>query len=138
MNKQTFIANIEAKPNFKKWVKTPEVHSTKGDIEHYHGEAYVSTPDGVNITNVWFMVDKATGDAEWQTIDTLTPEANTVVSKLKAMENYLANKYDAFFLKDVNTELGYAEAVVYSADSKVATKKTVLLYGNPMIDVDVT
>lgn len=128
MNKTEFIASVEAKPQFIKWAIAPALKETKGDIEKWLGVAFVNTPDGVNTFDVWFMVDKATGEANWQNFDSLEPEKNTTAIKNKALENYLKSTFAAYFVNRVDLENNWAEADVYEVSGQDLAKSTVLVF----------
>ena len=131
MTKEEFKTAVEAKPNFIKWAKAPAVNvlngqpEVYGDIEKHHGLAYISTPDGTNTYNVWFMVDTATGEATWQSHDTMEPEKNTADAKLKVLNDYIDANFVGGFVIRMNLDENYAEAEVYEAG---IGRKTILVY----------
>lgn len=140
MTKAEFITSIEAKPNFIKWAKAPTVVETIGEIEKWNGLAYVTTADGKNTVNVWFMVDTITGDADWQTQDTLEPEKNTLTTKQRSLEAYLKANFNAFFIGRIDFENNWAEADVYKITNGKLVKSTVLVYkdnSNVVTHVDI-
>lgn len=128
MTKEQFISAVEAKPNFIKWASAPALKETVGDIEKWLGLAFVSTPDGVNTFSVWFMVDKATGEANWQNVDTLEPEKNVYAVKEKVLKNYLNSTFQAHFLLRVDLDNNWAEADVYEVSGQDLSKSTVLVF----------
>ena len=128
MTKALFIASVEAKPNFIKWAKIPEVSETIGEIEKHHGIAFITTPDGTNTYNVWFMVDTVTGEATWQNFDTMTPEANTLNSVQKALDDYLKATFPAYFVSRVDAVNRWAEAEVFTASGQDLARGSVLVY----------
>jgi hypothetical protein len=128
MTKQQFIAAVEAKPQFIKWAKTPSVVETIGDIEKWNGLAYISTPDGTNIYNVWFMNDTATNTATWQQQDALTPESNVNATKMKALTAYLKSNFSGYFVNRVDLDNLWAEADVYQVSGSDLVKATVLVF----------
>jgi len=62
---------------------------------------------------VWFMVDTATGEANWQNFDTMTPEANTLNAKMNALTNYLKSNFHAYFIGRYDLNNNWAEADTY-------------------------
>lgn len=135
MTKAQFIAAVEAKPLFIKWAQAPIKMETIGEIEKWNGIAYITTPDGANTYNVWFVVDTATGEATWQNQDTLEPEKNTVNTKYNALMNYLKANFAAFFITRSDLENNWAEAEVFTVSGSDLAKSTVLVYkqgGNPI------
>lgn len=135
MTKQQFITAVEAKPKFIKWAVEPVSVETIGDIEKWNGKALVTTPDGVNIVEVWFIVDSVSGDANWQTIDTLSMEENQIQKKEIALSNYLKNNFAAFFILRVDLDNLWAEAEVFTKTGTdlVASKVLVFKKGNDPI-----
>lgn len=128
MTKAQFIASVEAKPQFIKWAKAPVAAETIGDIEKHHGIAYITTPDGTNTFNVWFMVDTATGEATWQSQDTIEPDKNVSDTKQKALTGYLKATFAGFFVNRVDLDNNWAEADVYTVSGADLTKSTVLVF----------
>lgn len=123
-----FIAAIEAKPNFIKWTQVPIVSEIIGDIEKHHGVAYISTQDGTNTFNVWFMVDTATGEATWQNIDTMEPEKNSLNVKINALKAYLKSNFSGYFVTRIDAENNWAEAEVFSVSGTDLQKSIVLVF----------
>jgi hypothetical protein len=128
MTKEQFITAVEAKPNFIKWALVPALAETIGDIEKWRGVAYISTPDGTNTFNVWFIVDTETGEATWQNVDTLEPDKNTSAAKEKAFANYLASTFVAYFVNRSDLVNNWAEADVYEVSGQDLAKSTVLVF----------
>jgi hypothetical protein len=128
MTKAQFIAAVEAKPQFIKWAQLPVVVETLGDVEKHHGVAFITTPDGTNTYNVWFMVDTATGEATWQQFDTMTPEANQGTQKQQALENYLKANFAGYFVNRADLTNNWAEADVYTVSGADLAKSTILVY----------
>jgi hypothetical protein len=126
MTTAQFIAAVEAKPQFIKWAVAPAVAETIGDVEKWHGVAYITTPDGTNTYNVWFMVDG--GEATWQQFDTMTPEANANDGKRSALEAYLESTFVAYFVLRIDYTHNWAEADVYAISGADLAKSTVLVY----------
>lgn len=123
MTKAQFIASVEAKPNFIKWVKEPALaEACGGGIEKWNGVAYITTQEGANVFNVWFMWDSALDDAKWQNTDTMEPN--------KALEftEYLDANFDAYFVLRQDWKNRWTEADVFVADDVGRAKKTVLVY----------
>jgi len=140
MTKAEFIAAVEAKSKFIRWATEPVLDSTEGDVELWHGRAYHTTTDGTNVFNVWFHVDKTTGDATWQTFDSFEPEANTNAIKQKALTDYLSANFDAYFVVQADLENNWAEADVYKLNTGKLDKFKVLVFkkgGNPISHLDV-
>lgn len=140
MTKSQFIASVEAKSIFKSWAKAPEIKEKIGDIEKWNGVAYISTPNGVNLFDVWFIWDSVKDEAYWQNQDTLEPEKNTESVKLKALETYLKNNFNAYFLGRVDIVNNWAEADVYTLTTGKLVKKAVIVYKqgtNPISHLDV-
>lgn len=140
MTQAQFIAAVEAKPQFVKWAADPIKKEVIGDIEKWHGRAFITTPDGVNVFEVWFIVDTATGEANWQNQDTLEPEQNTDVKKLTALENYLKANFDAYFV--VNTDLAnnWAEAEVFKLTTGKLVRSNVMVFkkgANPISHLEI-
>ena len=106
----------------------PALAETIGDVERWHGIAYVTTPDGTNVTNVWFMVDLATGNATWQMQDTLENDKNTYEVKRNLLNAYLKANFAGFFLLRVDLDNNWAEADVYTVSGSDLAKSTVLVY----------
>jgi hypothetical protein len=128
MTQSQFIASVEAKPQFIKWAQVPVLAETIGDVEKWHGIAYISTPDGTNTYNVWFMVDSATGEATWQNQDQMEPEANVLNTKQKALEDYLKANFAGFFVNRADLINNWAEADVYTVSGADLAKSTVLVF----------
>jgi hypothetical protein len=128
MTQEQFIASVEAKPQFIKWASLPVLAETIGDVEKWHGIAYISTPDGTNTYNVWFMVDSVSGEATWQQFDTMEPEANVANAKQKALVDYLKANFAGFFVNRADLENNWAEADVYAVSGQDLTKSTVLVF----------
>lgn len=126
--KTQFVTTIETKPQFLKWAKVPELMETIGDVEKWNGLAYVTTPDGTNSVNVWFMVDKVTGLATWQQQDTLEPEKNANEVKMKALTDYLKVTFAGYFILRTDLPNNWAEADVYTITGADLTKSTVLVF----------
>lgn len=128
MTKEQFIATVESKPQFIKWAAVPTQQEIIGDIEKWHGRAFITTVDGVNVFEVWFIVDKATGEANWQNQDTLEPEKNTQIKKLTALETYLKQNFDAFFVLRTDLNNNWAEADVYKLTNGNLVESKVLVF----------
>jgi len=128
MTKEQFITAVEAKPQFIKWAKSPVAVETIGDIEKHHGIAYITTPDGTNTFNVWFMVDTVTGEATWQNADTLEPAKNATEVKMNALKNYLKTNFAGYFINRTDLENNWAEADVYTVSGQDLAKSTVLVF----------
>lgn len=142
MTKEQFIASVESKPNFIKWASAPVLIETIGDIEKHSGVAYITTPDGTNTFNVWFCVDKTTGEASWQNRDQLEPEKNSYEVKRRALETYLKANFNAYFVVAgrVDYDNNWAEAEVFTLTTGKLTKKNVLVYkqgNNPISHLDI-
>lgn len=138
MTKAQFIAAIEAKPNFIKWAKVPVAVETVGDIEKCAGVAYITTNDGRQLFNVWFLNDTVADEAYWQSHDTLEPEVNAFAAKQKALAAYLKSNFAAYFLVPDRVDLtnNWAEAVVYETSGPDIARSTVLVFkiGNQPIN----
>lgn len=126
MTTAQFIASIEAKPQFIKWVQAPAVIETLGGVEKWHGVAYITTPDGTNTFNVFFMVDG--GQATWQNQDQLEPQKNATQVKMEALLSYLKANFAGFFVNRVDLENNWAEADVYAISGADLAKSTVLVF----------
>lgn len=126
MTTAQFIASVEAKPQFIKWAKAPAVFDTIGDVEKWHGVAFITTPDGTNTFNVWFMVDG--GQATWQNEDTLNPEVNTTQVKMDALKEYLKATFAGYFILRTDLDNNWAEAEVYTVSGQDLAKSTVLVF----------
>lgn len=122
------ITAIEAKPHFIKWAQVPQMAEKLGDVEKWHGIAYISTPDGTNTYNVWFMNDTATNTATWQQQDMLNPEANTASAKETALKTYLKANFAGFFINRADLENNWAEAEVFTVSGQDLAKSTVLVF----------
>lgn len=127
MTKDAFVAAIATEPNFLKWVQIPVLIETIGDVEKWHGIVYRSTLDGTNTEHVYFMVDKATGDATWQTQNTLSTVKNTNEARIDKLEKYLKQNFFAYRVVFVDPDNFWAEAEVYT-DGVDLTKSKVLVY----------
>jgi len=131
MTKADFIASVEAKPNFIKWAKLPEVAERIGDVEKWNGIAYINTTEGyTNTFNVWFIVDTATGNATWQTIDTLEPNKNATQVAINALTTYLKSNFAAYFLIPGKADVvnKWAEAEVFIVSGNDLVRKNVIVY----------
>lgn len=128
MTKQDFIASVEAKPQFIKWAQVPVLAEAIGTIEKWHGLAYITTDDGTNIFNVWFMVDTTTGEASWQQLDTLEPSKNTIATKENALKTYLKSNFAGYFINRADLDNNWAEADVYEVSGSDLAKSTVLVF----------
>ena len=140
MTKAQFIASVEADSNFRKWATVPAVLEVNGTIEKWMGVAYISTPDGANLFNVFFIWDKSTDTAEWQNANQLSPAKNTDYTKMDALQAYLKSKYSAYFLGQIDFANQWAEATVYTLTTGKLVKKNVLVFKqgtNPISDLDV-
>lgn len=140
MTKQQFIASVESKPQFIKWASVPVVAETLGDVEKWHGIAYITTPDGTNTYNVWFMVDTITGEAAWQSHDTMEPEKNLYNAKMAALTAYLGSHFEAWFLVPGHADLinDWAEAEVFTVNAGKLDRSKVLVYkkgSNPIAHI---
>lgn len=137
MTKAEFIAAVEAKPNFIKWIVAPERANTitsfrkqvsnldSDELEHWHGYAHISTKDGTAVFNVWFFVDPVADVATWQNGDSMQPEENTDAKKLAVLEQYITDNFIGGFVTQAKLENNYAEAEVYETG---IGKKTILIY----------
>ena len=128
MTKAQFIASVEAKTQFIKWAQVPALVEKLGDVEKWMGVAYITTPDGTNTYNVWFLVDSATDTATWQNQDTMEPKKNTNEVKLDALKAYLKATFAGYFIGRVDLENNWAEADVYTVSGADLTKSTVLVF----------
>lgn len=140
MTKAQFIAAVEAKPNFIKWASVPRQVEEIGGVQKWNGVAHITTPDGTNLYNVWFIVDVATDEATWQNSDTLEPEKNSDSVKYNALQAYLKANFNAFFIGRVDLVNNWAEADVYTLDTGKLAKKSVIVYkqgNNPIAHLDV-
>lgn len=130
MTKEQFIASVEAKPQFIKWAQTPFRVETLTGVEKWNGLAYITTNDGTNTVNVWFMVDTATGEATWQTADTVEPQKNSTEVKLTALKTYLKTNFAGFFITRIDLDNNWAEAEVFAVSGADLAKSTVLVFKN--------
>jgi hypothetical protein len=128
MTTAQFITAIEAKPQFRKWAMVPRSVEKIGDIEKWNGIAYITTPDGTNTYNVWFMVDTATGEASWQNLDTMEPEKNATEVKRLALEAYLKATFAGYFINRADYVNNWAEADVFTVSGQDLAKSTVLVF----------
>lgn len=128
MTKDKFIAAIQTKPNFIKWAKTPVSVEALGSIEKWNGVAYIRTPDGTNLFQVWFIVDTSTGEATWQNGDTLEPEKNSISVKTQALEQYLKATFEAYFVTKISPNAAWAEAEVFSISGSNLVRSNVLVF----------
>lgn len=128
MTKAQFITAVEAKPQFIKWAAAPSAIEKIGDIEKWLGVAYITTPDGTNTFNVWFIVDTATDTATWQNIDTMEPEKNATAVKEAALKTYLKANFAGFFINRMDLDNNWAEADVYAISGTDLAKSTVLVF----------
>lgn len=143
MTKTEFLTTqVEANPKFIKWAKEPVQIEKHGDVEKWQGLAYITTTNGTNTWNIFFMVDASTGETTWQEFNTLEPEKTVENTKYASLQNYLKGKYEAFFIKGDRVDLtnNWAEAEVYSLSADKLTRKTVLVFkkgNNPVSDLDI-
>ena len=128
MTTAQFIAAVEAKPQFVKWASEAVNVETIGGIEKHMRIAYINTPDGTNLMQVWYIVDSATGNTTWQTGDTIEPEKNTVNVKFNALKAYLKATFAAHFVGRTDLDNNWAEADVYTVSGADLAKSTVLVY----------
>lgn len=128
MTKEQFIADLETKPQFIKWAKVPLMAEKIGEIEKWNGIAYITTPDGTNTFNVWFIVDAATNEATWQQQDTLEPEKNVNEAKMVALTGYLKATFSAYFILRTDLPNNWAEADVYTVSGSDLAKSTVMVF----------
>lgn len=128
MTKAQFIAAVESKPQFIKWAQAPVKAETIGDVEKWYGVAYITTEDGTNTYNVWFMVDGATGEATWQQQDSLEPGKNTASAKMDALKTYLKANFAGYFILRSDLENNWAEAEVFTVSGQDLAKSTVLVF----------
>lgn len=131
MTKQQFISSIEAKPTFIRWLVEPTMVESVGDegqkVEKHHGKAFINTPDGRNIFDVWFVVDTTDGSTTWQNVDTLSPEENTEAKKLAMVIQYLKAQNIRFGEVRMNYDGNTAEVDIYTGTNPV-TKLRVLVF----------
>lgn len=128
MTKSEFITSVEAKQNFIKWAQVPTTVETVGAIEKCYGVAYITTPDGTNLFNVWFLNDTATNTATWQNQDTLSPEKNSDTVKLAALETYLKANFQAYFITKFDLVNNWAEAMVFQTSGADLARGSVLVF----------
>lgn len=128
MKKAQFITALEAKPQFIKWAVAPALAETVGDIEKWHGRAYITTPNGANVLEVWFIVDAATGEANWQNADTIDTSESVEAKKMTSLENYLKTNFDAHFLGRIDLDNLWAEADVFKLTNGALTQSKVLVF----------
>lgn len=129
MNKEQLIADIESKPQFKKWAQAPNVVEKIGDIEKWTGIIYMTTPEGyTNTYNVWFMVDTVTGEASYQNLDTLDDSKNLIQGKLLALQEYCNKTFHAYEIKSTNLEKKWAIVTTYTLASGKFTKQDQIVY----------
>lgn len=128
MTTAQFITAVEAKPQFIKWAKVPAAVETLGDIQKWNGVAFITTPDGTNTYNVWFIVDTTTGEATWQNLDTMEPEKNTVAVKEAALKAYLKANFAGYFILRADLDNNWAEAEVFTVSGADLAKSTVLVF----------
>ncbi len=136
MTKEQFIAQeVEANPKFIKWAKEPTVAldargnpETYGTVEKWHGLAYISTLDGTNTYNIFFMVDTVTGETTWQEFNTLAPETSTYNKRALAIRKYLTDNFEAHFILREDIVNDWMEADVFVTEATNLKKSTVLVY----------
>jgi hypothetical protein len=126
MTKDQFIAQVEAKTIFIKWAQVPAVFETVGGVEKWRGVALITTPDGTNLYDVWFIVSD--GVATWQNLDTMEPEKNSTQTKLDALSDYLKANFNGFFVLRSDLVNNWAEAEVFSVSGADLTRSTVLVF----------
>ena len=116
--------------------------SPGGDLEKRHVVVETQNEDGtVGIYNIFYLHNKTTDVAKFYNAE---PEILTNVSndekKLKALKNYLAGKYQAYFIGRYDLVNNWAEADVFSLNAQKLEMKSVLVFkkgSNPINDIDV-
>lgn len=135
MTKAEFITAVEAKTQFVKWAVAPVLSETIGEVEKWNGRAYITTADGVNVFEVWFMVDSISGEANWQNQDTMDASESVSAKKMSALETYVAGAFDAYFVVRTDLDNNWAEVDVFklTTGDLVASKVMVFKKGtNPI------
>lgn len=126
MTTAQFITEIEAKPQFIKWAKAPAVLETVGDVEKWNGIAYVTTPNGTNTLNVFFMVDA--GQATWQQADPIDFQNSVTSIKMNVLLAYLKTTFVGYFVLRTDLENNWAEAEVFTISGADLVQSKVLVY----------
>lgn len=143
MTKAELHAEIATKTGFVTIAgdnKSPEV--LPAPYEKRYVEVMVDNEDGTaNTVRVSYLYNTDTDDAKYFALE---PEGfvkeSANVKKQKALEDYLAANYEAYFINRADLTNNWAEADVYTLDTGNLTKKTVLVYKkgtNPITDMDV-
>lgn len=129
MTKSSFIATVEAKPNFIKWLGDEVLVETIGTARKYRRDALITSDAGFpNVFQVWYIEDTATGDTNFQNVDTLTPTENAVQKKQDALTAYLKANFNAFRLIWTDLDNTFAEAEVFATAGADLTRSKVLVY----------
>ncbi len=146
MTLQALIAKIEAKQGFHSFINGVEGELAR---DHVPGDPIEKRCFYVNHTNadgtmgkkfVYFLYDRANDSASFYNVEEeldfkkLPPK----VEQLKALEAYLAGKYEAYFVIRYDLDQKVAEADVFELENSTLTKKRVLVFKkgtNPINDL---
>lgn len=131
MTKQEFIDSVLAEPNVVEIVAdSDQVAETAGNWEKGNFKVVIVEPQGSkNIRNVWYIRNTETDETEYQTANTVAPEKNVYEAKLKALKDYLASNFEAYFIGDlVDLNNNWTEAIVYEVSGQDLIKSTVLVF----------
>jgi len=129
MTKSQFIASVEAKPNFIKWLGAETIAESIGGVNKIFRSALVSTSEGfTNIFQVWYIEDTATGETTFQNVDTLTPTENAAAKKQAALEAYLTSTFSAFRILWSDTDRNWAEAEAFAVSGQDLVRSKVLVF----------
>lgn len=129
MTKAEFIASVEAKPNFIKWLATEVVKETIGTVSKIYRYALVTSPSGFpDISQVWYLEDSTDGSTSFQSVDTLTESENDSGKKQAALVAYLKATFVAYHLVWFDPTNNVAEAEVFSVSGSDLARSRVLVY----------
>lgn len=129
MTKSQFLASVEAKPNFIKWLTDEVIVETVGGVRKCRRDALITSESGfLNTFQVWYIEDTATNETTFQNVDTLTPAENASAKRQKSLEDYLVANFSAFRVLWSDLDRNYAEAEVFAVSGADLVRSKVLVF----------
>ena len=143
MTKQQFLAAVEAKQGFHSIIKDELAsdHVPSDPIEKRFLYVNHTNADGtMGKKFVYYLYDTVNDIASFYNVEEELDlkKLPTKVEQLKALEAYLAGKYQAYFVIRYDLDQKVAEADVFELENSTLTKKRVLVFKkgtNPINDL---
>lgn len=146
MTKQQLLDKVAAKVGYHSLVKDElALDNVAGDLieKRYLYVNHINNDGTMGKKFVYYLLDTVNDLASFYNVEEELDrfEVSPEVKALQALQAYLGNKYQGYFIIRYDLQQQIAEADVFTLSAGTLTKKTVLVFKkgtNPISDIDVT